>query len=140
MASVNKTIILGNVGQDPEIRYTPNGDAVCNLSIATSRQWKDKNGDKQEETEWHRVAFYGKVCEVIGRYVKKGNPLYVEGRLKTRKWKDKDGVERYTTEIISESMQLLGGKQEQESRPAPARAKKPDTGTGFDSMDDDIPW
>ncbi|MGZ5267655.1 MAG: single-stranded DNA-binding protein, partial [Caldimonas sp.] len=112
MASVNKVIIVGNLGRDPEIRYTPNGSAVCNVSIATTRTWKNKDsGDKSEETEWHRVVFYDKLAEIAGEYLKKGRSVYVEGRLKTRKWQDKDGVEKYTTEIIANEMQMLGGRE-----------------------------
>jgi single-strand DNA-binding protein len=111
MASINKVILIGNLGRDPEIRYTPSGSAVCNVTIATSRNWKDKNtGDKVEETEWHRVVFYDRLAEIAGEYLKKGRPVYVEGRLKTRKWQDKDGRDNYTTEIVAEQMQLLGGR------------------------------
>lgn len=113
MASVNKVIILGNLGADPEVRYTPSGAAVCTLSVATSRNWKDKqSGERQEETEWHRVVMYDKLAEVAGEYLRKGRPVYVEGRLKTRKWQDKEGIDRYTTEIVCEQMQLLGGRDE----------------------------
>ena len=112
MASLNKVQIIGNLGRDPEVRYTPNGNAVCNVSVATTRQWKNKeSGDKQEETEWHRVVFYDRLAEIAGEYLKKGRPVYVEGRLKTRKWTDKDGVEKYTTEIFATEMQLLGGRE-----------------------------
>ncbi len=112
MASINKVIIIGNLGRDPEVRYTPNGAAVCNVSLATTRNWKDKNsGDKVEETEWHRVVFYDRLAEIAGEYLKKGSPCYVEGRLKTRKWQDKDGKDNYTTEIVAEQMQLLGGRE-----------------------------
>ncbi len=173
MASINKVILIGNLGRDPEVRYTPNGAAVCNVSVATTRNWKDKNsGDKVEETEWHRVVFYDRLAEIAGEYLKKGRPVYVEGRLKTRKWQDKDGKENYTTEIVAEQMQLLGGREggggggagygggapaggddfSQEAppsrpaarpsapaaRPAPAPATK--SATGFDDMDDDIPF
>ena len=161
MASVNKVIIVGNLGRDPEVRYTPNGSAVCNVSVATTRSWKNKeSGDKAEETEWHRVVFYDKLAEIAGEYLKKGRSVYVEGRLKTRKWQDKDGVEKYTTEIIAEQMQLLGSREgmgggdadsdgggyEQRSRPAPRPAPSrqsapaPKSSTGFDDMDDDIPF
>ncbi|MDE2398280.1 MAG: single-stranded DNA-binding protein, partial [Burkholderiales bacterium] len=100
MASVNKVILIGNLGRDPEVRYAASGSAICNVTIATSRQWKDKtSGERQEETEWHRVVFYDRLAEIAGEYLKKGRPVYVEGRLKTRKWTDKDGVEKYTTEI-----------------------------------------
>ena len=109
MASVNKVILLGNLGRDPETRYTTGGDAVTNLSIATSEQWKDKNGDKQERTEWHRVVLFGRQAEVAGEYLKKGRSVYIEGRLQTRKYNDKDGVEKYSTEIVADRMQLIGG-------------------------------
>ena len=112
MASINKVIIIGNLGRDPEVRYTPSGAAVCNVSVATTRNWKDKNsGDKVEETEWHRVVFYDRLAEIAGEYLKKGRSVYVEGRLKTRKWQDKDGKDNYTTEIVAENMQLLGGRE-----------------------------
>lgn len=148
MASVNKVIVIGNAGKDPEVRYTPNGAAICNLTIATSRKWKNKeSGDMQEETEWHRVVLYDRLAEVAGEYVKKGKPVYVEGRLKTRKWQDKEGKDNYTTEIVAESLQLLGGRDEAPSKPAtpaarPAAAPKATskTGSGFDDMDDDIPF
>jgi len=140
MASVNKAIIIGNLGRDPEVRYTPSGAAVCSLSIATTRKWKDKQGEKQEETEWHRVALYDKLAELAGQYLKKGGSVYIEGRLKTRKWQDKDGVEKYTTEIIADSMQFIGGKDsETKERQATKPAAKPNP-TGFDNMDDDIPF
>jgi single-strand DNA-binding protein len=159
MASVNKVILIGNLGRDPEVRYTPSGAAICNVTIATSRNWKAKDsGEKMEETEWHRVVFYDRLAEIAGEYLKKGRPVYVEGRLKTRKWQDKDGVEKYTTEIIAEQMQLLGSREGMGSgaddgggaprerapaqRPAagnrPAPASK--SSTGFDDMDDDIPF
>jgi single-strand DNA-binding protein len=166
MASINKVIIIGNLGRDPEVRYTPNGAAICNVSLATTRNWKDKNtGEKVEETEWHRVVFYDRLAEIAGEYLKKGRPVYVEGRLKTRKWADKDGIEKYTTEIIASEMQLLGGREGMGgpggeegggaaggySRPAPAArpAAAPATrpaqapskaSSGFDDMDDDIPF
>lgn len=163
MASVNKVILIGNLGRDPEVRYTPSGAAVCNVTLATSRQWKDKNsGEKQEETEWHRVVFYDRLAEIAGEYLKKGRPVYVEGRLKTRKWQDKDGVEKYTTEIVAEQMQLLGSREGmgggdaeaggyararesggERSAPAQRPASKPaaqKSSTGFDDMDDDIPF
>jgi single-strand DNA-binding protein len=159
MASVNKVILIGNLGRDPEIRYTPNGNAVCNVSVATTRSWKNKDsGDKVEETEWHRVVFYDRLAEIAGEYLKKGRSIYVEGRLKTRKWQDKEGKDNYTTEIIADEMKMLGGREgmgaggeeggEGAQRPAPASrpaasgAAKPaaKSSTGFDSMDDDIPF
>jgi len=112
MASVNKVILVGNLGRDPETRYSTSGAAICNITVATSRQWKDKTtGEKREETEWHRVVFYDRLAEIAGEYLKKGRPVYVEGRLKTRKWQDKEGQDRYTTEIIAEEMQLLGSRE-----------------------------
>jgi single-strand DNA-binding protein len=156
MASVNKVILIGNLGKDPEVRYAPSGSAICNVTIATSRQWKDKtSGEKQEETEWHRVVFYDRLAEIAGEYLKKGRPVYVEGRLKTRKWTDKEGVEKYTTEIVAAEMQLLGSRESgggddagggQRSAPAPRAAAgrpaaaAPKSATGFDDMDDDIPF
>jgi single-strand DNA-binding protein len=158
MASVNKVIIIGNLGRDPEVRYTPSGAAVCNVSVATTRNWKNReSGEKQEETEWHRVVFYDRLAEIAGEYLKKGRPVYVEGRLKTRKWQDKEGKDTYTTEIIAEQMQLLGSREgmgsgaggggddhgEGRSAPAPRTpAGKPaaKSATGFDDMDDDIPF
>ena len=112
MASVNKVILLGNLGRDPETRYTTGGDAVTNLNIATSEQWKDKSGEKQERTEWHRVVLFGRQAEVAGEYLKKGRSVYIEGRLQTRKYTDMDGVEKYSTEIVADRMQLIGGTRE----------------------------
>lgn len=160
MASVNKVILIGNLGRDPEVRYAPSGAAICNVTIATSRQWKNKDsGERQEETEWHRVVFYDRLAEIAGEYLKKGKSVYVEGRLKTRKWTDKDGVEKYTTEIIAQEMTMLGGREgggmSDEGgggAPAPRPAAAPPRGpapagkapaksnTGFDDMDDDIPF
>ena len=110
MASVNKVILIGNLGKDPETRYMPSGDAICNITLATTDSWKDKSGEKQERTEWHRVAFFGKLAEIAGEYLKKGSQVYVEGRLQTRKWQDKEGQDRYTTEIVADKMQMLGGR------------------------------
>jgi single-strand DNA-binding protein len=111
MASVNKVILVGNLGRDPETRYMPNGEAVTNVTIATSDSWTDKtSGEKKEATEWHRVTFYRRLAEVAGEYLKKGSSIYVEGKLRTRKWQDKDGQDRYTTEVIADVMQMLGGK------------------------------
>lgn len=152
MASVNKVILIGNLGKDPETRYMPNGDAVTNITVATTETWKDKNGEKQEKTEWHRVTFYRKLAEIAGEYLKKGRPVYVEGRLETRKWTDKSGVERYTTDIIATDMKMLGSKPGGTSYEAPDRdeggfapstssSKAPArSSTGFDDMDDDIPF
>ncbi len=154
MASINKVILIGNLGKDPETRYMPNGDAVTNITLATTETWKDKNGEKQEKTEWHRVTFYRKLAEIAGEYLKKGRPVYVEGRLETRKWTDKAGVERYTTDIIASDMKMLGSKpgsgsyeadrgEREESDSAPnTSGSKPAarTSSGFDDMDDDIPF
>ena len=174
MASINKVILIGNLGKDPEVRYTPNGAAICNITLATTRSWKNKDsGDKVEETEWHRVVFYDRLAEIAGEYLKKGRPVYVEGRLKTRKWQDKEGVDKYTTEIVADNMQLLGGREGGEpgagggagrggerasqgggddrgeprsnapsapaSRPV-ASKPAPKSSTGFEDMDDDIPF
>src|SRR3954449_7872962 len=150
MASVNKVILIGNLGADPETRYLPSGDAVTNIRIATTENWKDKGGEKQEHTEWHRIAFFGKTAEIAGEYLKKGSPVYVEGRIRTRKWQDKDGQERYSTEIVADAMQMLGsragsGEPRSESfggakpaEKAAATAKKP--AGKFDDMEDDIPF
>jgi single-strand DNA-binding protein len=111
MASVNKVILIGNLGRDPETRYTTGGDAVTNLRIATTDVWKDKAGEKQEKTEWHTVVLFGRQAEIAGEYLKKGRPVYIEGRLQTRKWTDKEGVEKYSTEIVGDRMQLLGSRE-----------------------------
>lgn len=110
MASVNKVILIGNLGRDPEMRYLPSGDAVANLRVATTDKFKDKNGDMQEQTEWHSVAFFGRQAEICGQYLKKGSSVYIEGSLRTRKWQDKEGNDRYTTEIRGDRMQMLGGR------------------------------
>ena len=160
---VNKVILVGNLGKDPEIRYSPNGGAVANITIATSESWKDKvSGEKQEKTEWHRVVFFGRLAEIAGEYLKKGAQIYLEGRLQTRKWQDKEGKDRYTTEIVANEMQMLGSREgrgapadqgdfdqsasHQESRPAarapagaPAGAPSA-SGGGMGDFDDDIPF
>jgi single-strand DNA-binding protein len=110
MASVNKAILVGHLGRDPEMRYVPSGDAVANFSIATTDSWKDKQGVKQEKTEWHRISMFGKQAEIAGEYLKKGSSVYIEGRIQTRTWQDKEGNERQTTEIVADRMQMLGGK------------------------------
>ncbi len=161
MASINKVILVGNLGRDPETRYMPDGGAVTNVSIATTDTWKDKtSGEKKEATEWHRVVFFNRLAEIAGEYLKKGSQVYVEGRLRTRKWQDKEGQDKYTTEIVCDTMQMLGGRQGMgegggrgtergesaesrgapppEGRPAPAGAKKP--AGKFDDMEDDIPF
>lgn len=136
MASVNKAIIVGNLGRDPETRYSPDGQAITNISVATTSSWKDKSGNKKEETEWHRVVFFGKLAEIAGQYLTKGSTVYIEGRLKTRKWTDKDGVEKYSTEIMADQMQMFGGKPEKDSAP-----KKPDgKSSTVADMSDDVPW
>ena len=137
MASVNKVIIIGNLGKDPETRFMSNGDAVTNITVATTDTWKDKSGDKQEKTEWHRVTFYRKLAEIVSEYLRKGSPIYIEGRLETRKWTDKEGIERYTTDIIANDIKMLG------SKPGAADSERTKTTTqtgGFDDMDDDIPF
>jgi single-strand DNA-binding protein len=161
MASVNKVILVGNLGADPETRYMPNGDAVANIRLATTEAWKDKaSGEKKELTEWHRVVFYRKLAEIAGQYLKKGSAVYIEGRIRTRKWQDKEGQERYTTEIEANEMQMLGGRA---SSGAPSGGEAeyggsmPSSGGGggapnaqrsapakkapsFEDMDDDIPF
>lgn len=124
MATLNKVQLIGNLGRDPETRYTPNGGTpVCVVSIATTNAWNDKqSGDRVEESEWHRVVFYGRLAEVVGEYLKKGRPIYVEGRLRTRKWQDRDGRDLYTTEIVASDMQMLGTKPDGEKAPARQRA------------------
>jgi len=168
MASINKVILVGNLGRDPETRYSPDGAALTNISVATTSQWKDKNtGEKREETEWHRVAFFGRLAEVAGEYLRKGSQVYIEGRLRTRKWQDKDsGQDRFSTEIVADVMQMLGSRggagagggapdEEGRSEPRAARpaggsssaprtaskpaAKEPSGGSIAD-MDDDIPF
>jgi len=164
MASVNKVILVGNLGRDPEVRYSPDGGAICNMSVATTSSWKDKaTGEKREETEWHRVVLYNRLAEIAGEYLKKGRSVYLEGRLKTRKWQDKDtGADRYSTEVVADQMQMLGGRDEGDSAPperqpqrAPAQrptsqrneyaeqsgAGRPQTSGGsLADMDDDIPF
>ena len=154
---VNKVILIGNVGGDPEVRYLPNGNAVANITLATSDSWKDKQtGQQQERTEWHRVVFFGRIAEVVGEYVRKGSKMYIEGRLQTREW-EKDGVKRYTTEIVVDiggQMQLLDGKPQggeqgmaprpQQQQPAPqqqpAQQAPQQVTPDYDSFDDDIPF
>ncbi|WP_459616218.1 single-stranded DNA-binding protein [Bordetella sp. 2513F-2] len=169
MASVNKVILVGNLGRDPEVRYSPDGAAICNVSIATTSQWKDKaSGERREETEWHRVVMYNRLAEIAGEYLRKGRSVYIEGRLKTRKWQDKDtGADRYSTEIVADQMQMLGGREgggegggsyggggfddaprqqrapaarQAPQRPAPAPAAAPAAGANLADMDDDIPF
>ncbi|HAN56567.1 MAG TPA: single-stranded DNA-binding protein [Betaproteobacteria bacterium] len=157
MASVNKVILVGNLGKDPEVRYMPSGDAMVNLTLATTDTWKDKSGEKQERTEWHRIAIFGKLAEVAGEYLKKGSQVYFEGSLKTRKWTNKEGHDQYTTEIIADKMQMLGGRSGSASmdsqdsgesrrpaaaRPAPTPSSNPSksSGSNFDDLEDDIPF
>lgn len=142
MASVNKVILLGNCGRDPEVRYLPSGQAVANVTIATSTRRKDKSsGDMIEDTQWHRVTFFDRLAEVAGEYVKKGNPIYIEGRLKYGKFTNKDGVEQNTCDIVATEMQLLGSRDQQSTAPAPRQSAKPAAhGGGFDDMDSDIPF
>ncbi len=141
--SVNKVILVGRLGKDPETRYMPNGEAVTNATLATSENWKDKSGEKQEKTEWHNLTFYRRLAEIAGEFLKKGSMIYVEGKLATRKWQDKEGKDRYTTEIIVNEMQMLSTKPEGSTdRPAPANSahpattSKPGTRQRFDNFDD----
>ncbi len=154
MASVNKVIIIGNLGRDPEVRYTPDGASVTNVTIATTDTWKDKaTGEKKEATEWHRVVFFGKLAEIAGQYLKKGRQVYVEGALRTRKWQDKEGQERYTTEIVANEMKMLGSREGMSDAPPresggagaaaggnrPPAAPQP-AGGNFNDFEDDIPF
>lgn len=161
MASVNKVILIGNLGKDPEVRYMPSGDAITQISIATTETYKDREGMKQERTEWHRVVFFGSLAKIAGEYLKKGRPVYVEGRIQTRKWQGQDGQDRYTTEIVANEMKMLGGRGESggeaafEPRTAPegmpsstarapqggsARTASPPKSEADNSFDDDIPF
>lgn len=153
MASVNKVILVGNLGRDPDVRYNPEGGAICNIAIATTSSWKDKaTGEKREETEWSRVVMYNRLAEIAGEYLKKGRSIYIEGRLKTRKWQDKEtGVDRYATEIVADQMQMLGSKDDDQTprsrsdnsqrppvqRPAPTQQQAP---ANLADIDDDIPF
>ncbi|MHB1353506.1 MAG: single-stranded DNA-binding protein [Thiobacillus sp.] len=158
MASVNKVILVGNLGRDPEMRYLPSGEAVANLAIATTDKYKDKSGQMVEQTEWHRVSFFGRTAEVCGQYLKKGSQVYVEGAIRTRKYTDKEGVEKYATEIRGDRMQMLGSRSggggvadmddggfnqappRSQPRSSPAPTPQRPAGSGFDDMDDDIPF
>ena len=163
MASVNKVILVGNLGKDPETRYAPSGDAICNLTLATTETWKDKtSGERREATEWHRVVFFGRVAEVAAQYLRKGSQVYVEGRLQTRKWQDKEGQDRYTTEIRGDEMKMLGRREgggdapmraadsgyqapaAAAARPAPSaprpQSQPEQSSSGFGDFDDDIPF
>jgi len=155
MASVNKVILIGNLGQDPEVKYMPSGGAVTNVSIATTDAWKDKNtGQKQERTEWHRVVFFNRLAEIVGEYLRKGSQVYIEGSLRTNKWQDQNGQDRYTTEIIAKEMTMLGSKRtggssDFTSRPQQNSGSEQNQGQqqstqappqDFDNFDDDIPF
>lgn len=159
MASVNKVILVGNLGRDPEMRYMPSGDALASFSIATTDTWKDKSGQRQERTEWHRISMFGKQAEIAGQYLKKGSSVYIEGRLQTRKWTDKEGHERQTTEVVADRMQMLGGRgaggnafevmdegddmpRQSAPREQSSGGSKPAAGggSGFDDFEDDIPF
>lgn len=152
MASINKVIIVGNLGRDPEMRTFPSGDQVANVTIATTDKWRDKStGENKEATEWHRVSFHGRLAEIVGQYLRKGSQVYVEGSLRTRKWTDQSGQERYATEIRADSMQMLGGRGDASQQDAPRAAPSPRpapppqqqptaAGSGFGDMDDDVPF
>jgi single-strand DNA-binding protein len=141
MKGVNKVIIVGNCGKDPETRYTPSGSAVTNISVATSESWKDKaTGQKQEKTEWHNIVMFGKLAEIAGEYLKKGSSAYFEGKITTEKWQDKEGKDRYTTKIVANNMQMLGGSgQAPKSQAAPQQQQAAPQG-GDDGFDDDVPF
>lgn len=151
MASINKVIVVGNLGREPEVRYMPSGEQITNITVATTDRWKDKaTGEQKEATEWHRVAFFGKLAEIAGQYLKKGSQVYIEGKLRTRKYTDKDGIDRYQTDIIADVMQMLGSKQDGSTQPAGtkqpaqrnsyAEAKQTGWRPAQPDMDDDIPY
>ena len=146
MASVNKAIIVGNLGKDPETRFLPDGKAVCNFSVATTENWKSKTtGEKESATEWHRISVFGRLAEVCGEYLKKGSQVYVEGKITTRKWQDKEGNDRYSTEIVAHEMKMLGSRpdSQRERTEEPALRQSPASGGqngSFNDMDDDIPF
>ncbi len=141
MANLNKVMLIGRLGQDPEIRYTGSGEAVANLSIATSESWKDKGtGEKKEKTEWHRIVAFKRLAEIMGEYLKKGSHVYIEGRLQTRKWQDKDGNDRYTTEIVANSMQMLDSKGQSQTPAQQAKPQAQAAQPAQDDFDDDIPF
>jgi len=136
---INKVILVGNLGADPEVRYMPSGGAVTNLRVATTDSWKDKqSGEQQERTEWHRIVLFGRLAEIAGEYLRKGSQVYLEGRLQTRKWQGQDGNDRYTTEIVANDMQMLGGRGGQQMPDAPAESTK--ASAPSDDFDDDIPF
>jgi len=151
LASVNRVILIGNLGRDPETRNLNGSDAIASFSIATTDNWKDKNGQKQERTEWHRISAFGKLAEIAGQYLKKGSSVYVEGRLQTRKWQDKEGNERNTTEVVIDRLQMLGGRSAEHSDSDASSNKRQQSSSdnrqssaannsGFDGFDDDIPF
>ena len=153
MASLNKAILIGNLGKDPEMRFMPNGDAVVNFSIATTESYKDRDGNKQDKTEWHNITIYGKLAEIANQYLKKGRSVYIEGRIQTRKWQDKNGQDRYTTEIIATAMQMLGERAESSGQPSPTETapssprptatqqrRPPSPAKPVDEFEDDIPF
>lgn len=142
MASVNKVILVGNLGRDPEVRYMPNGDPACNFSVACTDSWKDKSGQKQERTEWVRIIIFGKLADIAGQYLKKGSSVYLEGRLQTRTWTDKEGHERQTTEVVADRMQMLGGRPSETSASGVSQPQSNEQSAGgsFDTLDDDIPF
>jgi single-strand DNA-binding protein len=140
MASVNKAILVGHLGRDPEMRYAPSGDAVANFSIATTESWKDKQGVKQEKTEWHRISMFGKQAEIAGEYLKKGSSVYIEGRIQTRTWQDKEGNERQTTEIVADRMQMLGAKPSGQAESPQQAQSQPGSNLPNDFDDEPLPF
>lgn len=136
---VNKAIILGHLGKDPEVRYSQGGAAIANFTVATSEQWKDQQGEKQGRTEWHRVVAFGRLAEIVGEYLKKGSQVYIEGRIQTRKWQDQSGQDRYTTEIVAADMQMLGSRDGQRAQQEPKQNQPHDAGFD-DELNDDIPF
>jgi len=141
MAGINKVILIGNLGRDPELKFTPSGVAVANFSMATSEEWKDKEtGEKKEQTEWHKIVVWRRLAEICGEYLKKGSKVYIEGKLQTRSWEDSDGVTKYATEVVAHTMQMLGGKPQQDQQPRPKKdASAPQANVGWPA-DDDVPF
>lgn len=141
MRGINKAIIVGNLGNDPDTRYMPSGDAVTNFSVATSETWKDKQtGEQKERTEWHRVSMFGRLAEIAAEYLRKGSQVYIEGKLRTRKWQDKDGSDKYSTEIIADQMQMLGSRSQSTDQPQKRSPEPTSSGPSGDDFDDDIPF
>ena len=140
MASINKALLIGNLGQDPELKYMPTGDAVCNFTVATTESWKDREGNQQERTEWHRIVAFRRLAEICGKYLKKGKQVYIEGKIQTRSWEDKDGVKKYTTEIVADQMKMLGRRSEEGGESYVPPGKDEPESPASSSDEDDLPF